>query len=124
MSSRPVFLPYPVITNGDMSGNLLSKITIVKMLSLVSYSVSWSGASPIGVMSVEVSNDYAQNTDGSVLNAGTWNTLPLDVPAAVANNTDNGFIDIDLNGGYAMRLRYTRTSGTGTMQAIISCKVA
>lgn len=124
MSSRPQLSPYPVITNGDMSGNLVSKITIIDKLSLISYAISWSGAAPVGDISVEVSNDYSQNADGSVKNAGLWNTLPLSALTPVSGNVDNGFIDIELQGGYAMRLRYTRTSGTGTMQAVLSAKVA
>lgn len=107
-----------------MSSSITSKVTIVQKLSLISYSVSWVGSTPVGTMSVEVSNDYVENADGSVKTAGTWNALPLDASTAVSGNTDNGFIDIDLQAGYAMRLKYTRTSGTGTMQAVISSKVS
>lgn len=124
MSSRPQFSPFYVIKDGDMSGSLTSKITVVQKLSLISYAVSWIGTSPVGVMSVEVSNDYSENADGTVKNAGTWTPLPLSSSPAVSGNVDNGMIDIDLQGSYAMRLLYTRTSGTGLMQAVISAKVA
>lgn len=124
MSSRPQLSPYPVITNGDMSAGIVSKITIIDKLSLVSYGVSWVGTSPLGTMSVEVSNDYSQNSDGSVKNAGTWTTLPLDASTPVAANVDHGFIDITLQSGYAMRLRYNFTSGTGLLQATLASKVA
>lgn len=124
MSSRPQFNPYPVIADGDMSGNLTSQVTIIQKLSLVSYSVSWLGTSPVGVVTVEVSNDYTQNADGSVRNPGTWSALPLSAAGTVSGNADGGFIDIDAQAGYALRLVYTRTSGTGTMQAIVAGKVA
>lgn len=124
MSSRPQLSPYPVIIDGDMSGNITSKVTIIDKLSLMSYSVSWVGTVPVGSMTVEVSNDYSQNVDGTVKNAGLWTALPLDATASVTGSPDNGFIDIDLQAGYAMRLRYVRTSGTGTMQAILASKVA
>ena len=124
MSSRPQIAPFPVILNGAMSGSITSTVTVIQKLSLISYSISWSGSTPVGTMSVEVSNDYEQNSDGSVRVAGTWNTLPLDAATAVSGNTGNGFIDIDLQGGYALRLVYTRTSGTATMQAVMSAKVA
>ena len=39
MASRPIFTPYSVITNGDMSTTLTSKVTIVQNLSLVSYAI-------------------------------------------------------------------------------------
>lgn len=124
MSSRPQFSPFSVITNGDMSGDLISIPTIIQKLSEVSYSVSWAGTAPVGAVSVQVSNDYKQNDDGSVRNPGTWNTLPLSSPTPVSGNTGNGFIDIEASGAYAIRLIYTATSGTGLMNVIISGKVS
>lgn len=124
MSSRPVLAPFPVIVDGDMSGNLTSKVTIMDNLSMVSYSVSWVGTSPVGEIVCEVSNDYSTNADGSVRNAGTWNELPLSTVAAVSGNADNGFLDIDAQAGYALRLRYLRTSGIGTLNAVVKGKVA
>lgn len=123
MSSRPLFKPHSVITDGDMSGDLTSEVTIIQMLSMASYSVKWVGTAPVGVITVEVSNDYSQNSDGSVRNAGTWNTLVLTQTCAVIGNADNGYIDIESHAGYAIRLKYTRTSGTGTMNVVISGKV-
>lgn len=124
MASRPIFSPYYVITNGNMSGNLISAVTVIQNLSLVSYACSWVGTAPIGNVSIQVSNDYTQNAAGVVQNPGTWNTLPLSASTAVTGNTGNGFIDIDANAGYALRLVYTRTSGTGTLNVVIDAKVA
>jgi len=124
MSSRPQFNPFPVIVDGDMSGNIISAVTIIQKLSMISYDISWSGTTPVGAMSVQVSNSYSQNADGSVRNAGNWTTLTLSSPPTVSGNTGNGFIDVDATGAFAMRLVFTRTSGTGTMQATISAKVA
>lgn len=124
MSSRPQFNPYPVILNGDMSDDIISEVTIIQKLSLISYSYSWAGSSPSGTISVEVSNDYTQNADGSVRNAGTWNELPLSATPTVAGSTGNGQIDIDLQGSYAIRTVYTSISGTGALQAIINAKVS
>lgn len=123
MASRPILAPFQVITNGNMSGNITSAVSVVQNLSLISYDISWTGSTPVGIMSVQVSNTYSQNSDGSVRNAGNWTTLTLSAPAIVSGNTGNGFIDIGGTGAYAMRLVYTRTSGTGTMQAFIDAKV-
>jgi len=107
-----------------MSGDLVSDVTIIINLSLVSYAVTWAGSAPVGSVSVQVSNDYAQNADGSVRNAGTWNTLPLSAPTDISGNSGVGFIDIDANAGYALRLIYTAVSGTGTLNATVVGKVA
>lgn len=123
MSSRPLLQPMPVITNGDMSGNLTSLVTVISNLSSMSYSYSWAGSSPVGSIVVEVSDDYSINSDGSVKNAGTWNALPLAPTPGVSGNTGNGFVDIDQLGAFAIRTRYAFTSGTGTLQAIYKGKV-
>lgn len=75
-------------------------------------------------MSVEISNTYSLNMDGTVRDAGNWTTLTLSSTPSVSGNTGHGFIDVDATGAYAMRLIYTRTSGTGTMNATINAKVA
>lgn len=124
MSSRPQFSPHKVITDGDMSADITSEPTIIQKLSMVSYSITWDGSSPSGDVVVEVSNDFEQNSDGSVRNAGTWTELTLSAPTAVSGDTGTGFIDITQCSAYAIRLRYIFTSGTGTMNAVIAGKVA
>jgi len=121
-ATRAPLKPYPVITNGDMSGDITSDVTIIQNLSLIGYDISWTGSSPVGVMSVQVSNTYSLNSDGTVKNSGNWTTLTLSTPANVSGNTGNGFIDVDLTGANAIRLVYTRTSGTGTLNATIAAK--
>jgi len=75
-------------------------------------------------MSVQVSNTYRQNSDGSVRVPGDWTTVTLSSTTTVSGNTGNGYIDIDAMSAYAIRLVYTRSSGTGTMLAVISAKVS
>lgn len=131
MSFRPELKPFPVIENGNMaSTSIIGDATIIQKISMLSYAFSWAGSSPVGELSVQVSNDYALDAQGAVSNAGTWTTLLLNVagsPAAsiaVSGNTGTGFIDIDTCGAYAIRPVYTKTSGTGTLQGTINGKVS
>ena len=125
MSSRPQFSPYSVVTNGDMSlATIISKVTIIQKLSMISYDISWAGVAPAGPVTVQVSNTYSQNSDGSVHNPGNWTTLILGSPTTISGNTGNGFIDIDATAGYAVRLVYTRTSGSGLLNVTVAGKVA
>ena len=125
MSSRPQFSPHSVITNGSMAGNLTSEVTIIQKLSMISYDITWTaGATPVGTITVEVSNTYKQDTSGVVVNAGSWTTLTLSATTTVSGNTGNGFIDIDVTAAYAVRLKYNSTSGSGTLNVTISGKVA
>jgi hypothetical protein len=124
MSSRPLIKPFQVITNGDMSASITSKVTVIDNLSLISYDISWTGTAPVGTMSVQVSNTYKQNAEGVVLIPGDWTSLPLSSTPTIASNSGNGAIDIDCTGFYAIRLVYNYVSGTGTMQAWLASKVS
>lgn len=129
MSDRPYVKPNPVLTNGDMSGNLTSSPSALAQKSMVSYGVSWVGSSPEGTISIQCSNDYSQNSNGSTLNAGTWSTMTvlyngaLVTTVPVSGNTGSGMIDITATSVYATRLIYTAGSGTGTMQVLLTAKV-
>jgi len=130
MSQRPRIPAYPVIIDGDMSTNLTSIVTIIQSLTMISYQLDWTGTSPVGNVSVEVSNNYSIDGQGNTLNAGTWDALPLEVSGAlvtqipISGNTGQGFIDITLNAAYAIRLIYAKTSGVGTLNVIENAKVA
>lgn len=130
MAFRPEIRPYPVIEDGDMSSSITSDVTIIQKISMLSYSYSWTGSSPSGSISIQVSNDFELNPDGTVKNSGTWNTITFlssgsaVSSVAVSGNTGNGFIDLFQTGAYAIRTVYTRVSGSGTLQALINGKVA
>lgn len=131
MSTRTTFRPKSVITNGDMSAaTITSDPTILQSLSLVSYAVSWSGTAPVGTLAVQVSDDYSLDSTGTVSNAGTWNTVTLNIAGvptssiAITGNTGKGYIEVGPTAAYAVRLLYTKTSGTGTFQATINAKVS
>lgn len=117
MSAGYFQAPHPVITNAAMTGNVTSAVTLKNEISGINYSVVYTGA-PVGTFSVEASDDYSVNPDGSVHNAGTWNTLPT-TPAVVASGAPgNGMIEV-VTIAYATRLVYTFTSGTGTLNATV-----
>ncbi len=124
MSSRPQLDPQSVITNGVMANATITSLpTIIQKCSLVSYDISWSGSSPVGVITVEISNTYKQNVDGSVRVAGNWTARSLTAPFAISGSTGNGMIELADLGTYAIRIKYTKTSGTGTLNATICGKV-
>jgi hypothetical protein len=118
-----------VIVNGNMAGSLTSQVTLIPKLSMVTYAFSWSGSSPVGTVTCSVSNDYAVDAEGNVSNAGTWNILPFTdstgttvTSFALSGGSGVGFLEV-VTGAYAIRTVYTRTSGTGTLQATLNSKV-
>lgn len=124
MSSRPLLRPQKVIINGDMSSDVTSLVTNINMISCIGYTISWTGT-PTGTFSVEVSQDYVApvGVQDEPLNAGTWVAVNLSVPVVASGTPDTAFIDVDITGAAYVRLKYTRTSGTGTLNATIAGKV-
>lgn len=125
MSSRPTLIPYSVITAASLAAPITSSPTIITNISMICYEVSWTGNNPQGAIAVQVSNSYSVNSAGGVvLNANpTWTTLILSAPTNVSGNSGSGIIQLSDVPAHAIRLVYTPTSGTGTLNAIIAGKV-
>lgn len=123
MASRPILAPFSVVSDGDMSAAIISDVTIIQNVSMISYDISWSGSSPEGTISIEVSNTYSKNQDGSVRNPGNWTELILSTNTEVTGNSGAGFIDIRELSSYAIRLVYTPASGTGLLNVMAAGKV-
>jgi hypothetical protein len=113
-----------------MSADIYSAPTILQSVSGVSYSLSWTGSTPVGTAALQVSNDYSLNPDGTVKNSGTWNTRytlvagSLAANVAISGNTGNAYLELEKTNAYAVRLFYDAGSGTGTLNAIINGKVS
>ncbi len=135
MSDRPLIAPsndQPLIgigskyNSGSMAGSITGPASIIQRLPGISYSVVWSGT-PTGTFTVQVSNDYSENRDGSVRNAGSWSDLPSSsfqgTYPAPAGSGGNGMLDVNVTNVYAIRLNYTRVSGTGQLTVIPCAKV-
>lgn len=116
--SRPFLGPTPVITNASMTGTVTSLPTNLQQMPEVSYDVSWTG-SPTGTFSVQVSNTYVQNVDGSVAVAGNWNSIVLSITPTASGSAGTAFINVAEMAGLWVRLVYTPTGGTGTLNATV-----
>lgn len=102
-----------------MGATFTSSPTNIQFLDNIAYQAVWSaGSTPVGVLSVEVSIDY----DPQQNNAGNWDTLVLPVTAAVSGNSGTLSIALQQLSHPWVRLKYTRTSGSGTMNAFLSAK--
>lgn len=130
MAERPRLKPHRVLADGSMAGDVTSEVSVLPEISLVSYTFSWSGTSPVGVLRVQVSNDYALDARGEVSSEGNWANISFltgisfAASVAVSGNTGTANIILPPCGAYAFRTVYTRTSGTGTLQAWICGKAS
>lgn len=119
--------------SSSMGTNITSAPTILQSLTSASYSVAWSaGSTPVGNLSIEASNDVELGPDGNILNpsTATWTQMPMTVAGVLVNsipvsgNSGNGVIELLTTAVYAIRLVYTRASGSGTLNVLVNCKVS
>lgn len=129
MSHRPIIAPNqnePLIDGVSMGADITGPVTIIQTLPGISYDLAWTGT-PTGTFQVQVSNSYAKDASGAVKNPGRWTTLPLSAFVGTyptpAGASGGGFIDVVGTEAYAVRLVYTRTSGTGSLTVYPAAKV-
>lgn len=122
MSDRPFMKPHSVLTAASMATSLTSEVTILNQKSGAGYDLKWTGA-PVGTFSVEISNTVTLDAEGNVNSPGAWTPVTLSSPITASGSPDNAFINLAGLECYACRLVYTRTSGTGTLDAVICGKV-
>lgn len=124
MSSRKNTLrKFQTITAGDMSAaSITSAVTNIETHDNIAIQLNFTGT-PVGTFAVEVSVDYERDSHGNVIDSGTWVPITLS-PAPAAAGAD-GSILIDLNqlASPWIRVVYTKTSGTGSLDAFISAKM-
>lgn len=131
MSTRTHLAPYTVFNAVSMASDQTSTPTVLSSLSSVSFDISWTGTSPVGTIEVQISNSYKLNAAGQQEVAGSWTTVPVmdssgsivsSIP--VSGNTGSAFIDVVKTAGYAIRLFFDSTSGTGSLTAVVTGKVS
>jgi hypothetical protein len=102
-----------MITNGDLSAlTITSSIVNVINLDTASIHVYWNGTSPVGVITVEARNGESNS----------WYNLDFGSTISVSGNSGNHQIVFTEMPFTDIRLVYTRSSGSGTLNAIITMK--
>lgn len=124
-------LKFPIINAGNMaSASLTSSVTSIQYLDDIGLQFTWT-ASPVGTFAIQVSADYSQDTNGNVTAAGNWTPLTLSywngttlvtgttLPTSVGSPI---YVDLTLLSAPWIRVVYTKTSGTGSLTALITAK--
>lgn len=107
-----------IVTNGDMSqATVVSSGIDLRHIEVGSVQAEWTGA-PVGDFTIEISNDIVAvgltNPSQFVTN---WTTYTGSTQAA-GGGSGNWVWDIANIGYRWIRLKYTKTSGTGTVNAV------
>lgn len=125
MSRKSNLKRFKTISDGDMSSSsIISSVSNIEFLDNIGVQLVWAG-SPTGQFEVQVSMDYDQDNNGNVINAGNWVSVTLSNSLTYVSTAVGSPIYIDLNQLSApwIRVKYTRASGSGTLQAYVCAKM-
>jgi hypothetical protein len=101
---------YQIISAGDMSqASVTSQVFSVEHTPIVGIQAVWNGSAPVGTLSLQGSIDGV-------------NYFNIGSPVAVSGNNGTAYLT-DPNAAYLYaRLVYTRTSGSGDLDAFAEAK--
>jgi hypothetical protein len=112
--------PVKLIVGGDMGGNL-SAIQPISLQDNVGIQLRWTGT-PTGAFSFLISMDHLQDAEGNVLVAGHWVAIPLSPPIAAAGSADDAYVDLNQISASYLKVVYTRSAGSGSLDALVMAK--
>ncbi len=116
--ARKDVLKHRLVQSQSLGASFNSEPTMVTYLDNCSYQINVTTANSVGVFKVQGSNDYqvgAPTQETAV--TGNWVDLPLGGPTAnpvTASANDTILINLNQIPFNALRIVFTRTSGTGT----------
>lgn len=123
MSSKLSVDQYPVFGTleqpATVTASFNSTPTSLKKLDNVSYQYNVTG-SLVGTVSVQTSNDYVQNSDGTTNFAGNWVTIPSF--SGVISSAGQGVLELVTMPSLWIRTAFTYNSGSGSMNIIVDAK--
>ncbi len=120
-STKRVLEKAQLLTAEDMSVDITSPVFICRFLDNVGIQLDWTGA-PVGTFAVQTSTDHEEDNQGNVSVAGNWITIPLSATITASGSPDDAKIAINQIDGAYLRLVYTATSGTGSLNMFINGK--
>lgn len=120
MAQNPIWSVH-FITNVSMASTINSNALSMKFQDNAYFQAIWSGT-PTGTFNIQISNDHQQDDAGNVQLAGTWETITLNTPITAAGSANSAGIVVNGIAAPWIRLNYTASSGTGTLNAYFSAK--
>ncbi len=119
--SYNLLIPFKFISAASMGANITSAIVEISQQDNVGIQLNWTGT-PVGTFDVQISIDHEQDMNGNVTVAGNWVSLPLSPAIAAAGSADSAYIDLNQQSASYVRVVYTRTSGSGTLNGFATAK--
>jgi hypothetical protein len=121
MSSKRRLGPFKLINAVSMGASIISKLANIQLTDNIGIQCDTTSTDAEGVLNIEVSADHVQDAEGNVLVDGHWTvlttaTISTGIPTPV-------YFDLNQLSAPWLRVRYARTSGTGTLTATLVGKM-
>lgn len=113
--------PFHVVVAQSMASSFNGAPVECENQDNVGFQLNWTGT-PTGTFGVQISIDHKQDAQGNVTVAGNWITLPLNPSISATGSPDSAYIDLNQMSASYIRLTYTASSGTGTVDAFVTAK--
>ena len=113
MGRKNVLKSFKMYDAADISGDVTSATTNVENLDQGSIAITWTGTSPEGVLTVEAKNGAKDAAFKEIDMGGT---------ITITGNTGDHRLLFNQLPFTNIRLVFTSSSGTGTMEAVITAK--
>lgn len=117
MARKNIILTHKIFQSTDISTNQTSGNTNTANLDSGSIYVEWTGSSPVGVLTVEATNDDPTSPAGAV-----YRELSFGNAINISGNSGNHELILNQLPFRAFRLVYTASSGTGSITATLTAK--
>lgn len=113
--------PIHLISAQSMTSTITSSAVEIRNQDNTGIQLHWTGT-PTGNFSVQVSADHFEDAQGNIVVPGHWVTVPLNPPIAAVGSPDDAYIELNQTTAAYMRVVYTASSGTGTLDAFVTAK--
>lgn len=116
-----ILFPKQIFTNASMGADATSLVVPVAYQDNIGFQLDWTGA-PVGDFEFQISIDHLQDAQGVVTHEGNWITVPVTPTITAAGVADQAFVDLNQMSATYVRVVYSRTSGTGTLNGFAVAK--
>lgn len=106
------------IVAASMAGDITGPAYDIRQQDNCSIQLNFTGA-PVGTFNIQGSLDYYPDTNS----AGNWIAVTFATPPVASGSAGQILLDMNQLSFPWIRIMYSRTSGTGTLDAYISTKV-
>ena|SRR5271165_5817897 len=120
MAQNPIWSKHFIVAQ-SMASTINSVALSMQNQDNAYFSLIWTGT-PTGTFNVQISNDHQQDGNGNVQVAGTWATVTLNTPITATGSANNAGIIVNGIAAPWIRINYTASSGSGTLDAYFSAK--